>query len=183
MQYPVRFDVSNVFHVSDDGMYLIPKTSQVNPMDFHTYWFTADQSADNLFKLLATKNKTNNIATTNRAYLALACAMQEGDGHMVVQLLETMRQAGVNVKAPNWDDVTWTNNLQGRYQGTSLQKTLELLTKAGIQGAYEGTELLEKSDETIGVYRIEVPFPEGMVPITYKETKVDGKLLSVNVMD
>ncbi|TCZ69561.1 hypothetical protein E0485_23735 [Paenibacillus albiflavus] len=183
MQYPTRFDVSHVFRVSDDGRYLIPGTSQVNPMDFHAYWFTTDQSAENLFELLAAKNKTNNIATMNRAYLALACAMQEGDGHMVVHLLETMRRAGVNVKVLNWDEVTWTNNLQGRYQGTGLQKTLELLTKAGIQGAYEGTELLEKSDETIGVYRIEVPFPDGMIPITYKESKVDGKLLSVNVMD
>ena len=152
-------------------------------MDFHAYWFTAEQSTENLFELLAAKNKTNYIETINRAYLALACALQEGDGHMVVNLLETMRQAGVNVKAPDWGSLKWTDNLHGRYKDTSLQKTLELLTKAGIQGGYESKELLKKSDEKIGVYRFEVPVPDGMLPITYKESKVDGKLLSVNVMD
>lgn len=183
MQYPSRYDISQVFRVSDDGRYLIPGTSQMNPMDFHAYWFTAEQSAENLFELLAAKNKTNYIATINRAYLALACALQEGDGRLVVNLLETMRQSGVNVKAPDWDDVTWTDNLQGRYKGASLQKTLELLTKTGVQGGYEVKELLDKSDEKIGVYRFEVPFPDGMLPITYKESKVDGELLSVNIMD
>lgn len=183
MQYPTRFDISQVFRVSDDGRYLIPGTSQINPMDFHAYWFTTEQSTENLFELLAAKNKTNSIATTDRAYLALACAMQEGDGRMVVNLLETMRKAGINVKAPDWDGLTWTDNLHGRYKDASLQKTLELLTKAGVQGSYESKKLLYKSDEKIGVYRFEVPFPDGMLPITYKESKVDGKLLSVNVMD
>ncbi|MFC5404723.1 hypothetical protein [Cohnella soli] len=183
MQYPTRFDISQVFRVSDDGRYLIPRTSQMNPMDFHYYWFTTEQSTENLLEMLAAKNKTNYIATINRSYLALACALQEGDGRMVVNLLETMRQAGVNVKAPDWDDQTWTDNLHGRYKGASLQKTLELLTKAGVQGGYEGKELLDKSDEKIGVYRFEVPFPDGMLSIIYKESKEDGKLLSVNVMD
>ena len=183
MQYPTRFGISQVFRVSDDGRYLIPGTSEMNPMDFHAYWFTAEQSTEKLFELLAAKNKMNYIPTTNRAYLALACAMQEGDGRMVVNLLETMRQAGVNVKAPDWDELTWTVNLHGRYKGASLQKTLDLLTKAGIQGGYEGKELLDKSDEKIGVYLFEVPFPNGMLSITYKESKVDGKLLSVNVME
>jgi hypothetical protein len=183
MQYPTRFGISQVFRVSDDGRYLIPGTSEMNPMDFHAYWFTAEQNTEKLFELLAAKNKMNYIPTTNRAYLALACAMQEGDGRMVVNLLETMRQAGVNVKAPDWDELTWTVNLHGRYKGASLQKTLDLLTKAGIQGGYEGKELLDKSDEKIGVYLFEVPFPNGMLSITYKESKVDGKLLSVNVME
>ncbi|BBI35957.1 hypothetical protein [Cohnella abietis] len=183
MQYPTRFDISQVFRVSDDGRYLIPGTSQMNPMDFHAYWFTTEQSTENLFKLLAAKNKTNYIATINRSYLALACAMQEGDGRMVVNLLETMRQAGLNVKAPDWDELTWTDNLHGRYKGATLQRTLELMTKAGVQGGYEGRELLDESDEKIGVYRFEVPFPDGMLPITYKESKEDGKLLSVSVMD
>ncbi|ASA23225.1 hypothetical protein [Paenibacillus donghaensis] len=183
MQYPTRFDISQVFRVSDDGRYLIPGTSQINPMDFHAYWFTAEQSTENLFELLAAKNKTNSIATIDSAYLALACAMQEGDGRMVVNLLEMMRQAGISVKAPDWDSLTWTDNLQGRYKGASMQKTLELLTKAGVQDGYEAKELLDQSDEKISVYQVEVPFPDGMLPITYKKSKVDGKLLTVNVMD
>ncbi|WP_018759417.1 hypothetical protein [Paenibacillus terrigena] len=183
MQYPTRFYISSVFRVSDDGRYLIPGTSQINPFDFHTYWFTAEQSAENLFELLAAKNKTNYITTMDRAYVVLVCAMQEGDGRLVVNLLESMRQDGVNVKAPDWDAVTWTEYLQGRYKGASLQKTLELLTKAGIQGSYEGKELVDKSDAKIGVYRFEVPFPDGMLPITYKESKEDGKLLSISIMD
>ncbi|NOV01289.1 hypothetical protein [Paenibacillus planticolens] len=183
MQYPARFDIAQVFRVSDDGRYLIPGTSRTNPMDFHTYWFTAEQNTENLLELLAAKNKTNYVPTTDRAYLALACAMQEGDGRMVANLLETMRQAGVNVKAPDWDELTWSNNLHDKYKGASLQKTLELLTKAGIQGGYEAKELSDKSDEKVGVYRFEVPFPEGMLPITFSESKVDGKLMSLNVID
>lgn len=183
MQYPSRFDIAKVFRVSDDGRYLIPGTSQINPMDFHSYWFTENQRAENLFELLAAKNKTNYITTLNRAYLALACALQEGDGQMVVKLLETMRQAGVSVEAPDWDDVTWTNNLRDRYQGTSLQKTLELLSKAGVQGGYESKELVDQSDDKFRVHRLEVQFPDGMLSITYKESKKEGKLLSIHVGD
>ncbi|MBP1964195.1 hypothetical protein J2Z65_003418 [Paenibacillus aceris] len=183
MQYPARFGIAQVFRVSDDGRFLIPGTSQMNPMDFHAYWFTAEQSTENLLDLLAAKNKPNDIATINRAYLALACALQEGDGRMVISLLETMRHAGVSVKAPDWDERTWTNNLHDRYKGASLQMTLDLLTKAGVQGSYESKELLDKSDEKVGVYRFEVPFPDGMLPITYTESKNDGKLLSLNVLD
>jgi len=40
---------------------------------------------------------------------------------------------------------------------------------------------LDKSDEKIGVYRLEVPFPKEVLSITYKESKEDGKLLSVDV--
>jgi hypothetical protein len=183
MQYPTRFDISQVFRVSDDGMYLIPGTSQSNPMDFHAYWFTSKQSTENLFDLLAAKNKTNSIEKINRAYLALASAIQEGDGRMVVNLLETMRQGGVNVKAPDWDELAWTDNLHDRYRGESLKKTLDLLSMAGIQGGYVVKELSDQSDAKVGVYRFEVPFPDGMLPITYKESKVDGKLLSLNVID
>ncbi|OCT13459.1 hypothetical protein A8709_17795 [Paenibacillus pectinilyticus] len=183
LQYPSRFDVSRVFRVSDDGKYLIPGTSPVNPMDFHAYWFTTDQNAGNVFDILVAKNKTNDITTINRAYLALACAMQEGDGRMVVKLLETMRQAGVNVTAPDWDDLTWTDNLHHRYHGATLPLTLELLSKAGVQGSYVSQEIVDKSDENIGVYRFEVPFPDGMIPITYSESKKDGKLLSIHVLD
>jgi hypothetical protein len=183
MQYPTRFDISQVFRVSDDGRFLIPGTSQTNPMDFHNYWFTSKQSTENLFDMLAIKNITNSIETTNRAYLALASAIQEGDGRMVVYLLETMRQAGVNVKAPDWDEQAWNNNLHDRYNGASLQKTLELLTKAGIQGAYVVRELSDQSDERVGAYQFEIPFPNGILLITYKESKEDGKLLSINVFE
>lgn len=183
LQYPTRFDISQVFHVSDNGRYLILGTSRMNPDDFHTYWFTAEQTSENVFELLAAKNKKNYLSTLNRAYLALACAMQEGDGRMIVEILEMMRRAGVEVMAPDWDEIMWTESMQGRYKGASWQTALEYITKAGVQGAYEGKEQFGQSDEQIGVYRLEVPFPDGMQPITYKESKVDGKLLSISVMD
>jgi hypothetical protein len=183
MQYPTRFDSSPVFRVSDDGRYLISGTSPVNPMDFHTYWFTAVQRTDHMFNLLAAKNQLNDTAMFNRAYLALAAAMQEGDGRTVVKLLEMMRKSGVDVKAPEWDIQTWTDNLHRRYQGASLPNFLELLSKAGIQGGYEVTEVTDNKEEKVGFYRLEVPFPEGVIPITYKESKVDGKLLSIHVME
>jgi hypothetical protein len=183
IQYPTRFDISPVFRVSDDGKYVISGTSPLNPMDFHTYWFTVDQRTDHMFNLLAAKNQLNDTAMFNRAYLALAAAMQEGDGRTVVKQLETMRKSGVDVKAPDWDIPTWTDNLHRRYQGASLPSFLDLLSKAGMQGGYEVTEVSDNKEEKVGVYRLEVPFPEGVIPITYKESKVDGKLLSIHVME
>ncbi|MDR6550517.1 hypothetical protein [Paenibacillus qinlingensis] len=183
LQYPTRFDVSKVFRVSKDGKYLIPATSQVNPMDFHAYWLTADQRVENLFELLAAKNEFNIIGTMNRAYLMLACALQEGDGHMVNMVLGTMRRSGIIVKAPDWNDETWTDNLRNRYQGADVQKSLELLSKAGIQGGYESKKLSEQSNEKIRAQRLEVPFPNSIVPITFEENIADGKLLSIQVFE
>ncbi|NQX58336.1 hypothetical protein [Paenibacillus qinlingensis] len=184
IQYPTRFDISPVFRVSDDGRYLVTGTSPLNPMDFHTYWFTTEQHTDHMFNLLAAKNQLNDTAMFNRAYLALASAMQEGDGHTVVKVLKTMSQSGVDVKAPDWDSQTWTAYLHNQYLGISWDKFLELLTKAGVQGSYELKDLTSlKSDDKIGVFRLDVPFPNDVIPITYTESKADGKLLSIHVMD
>ncbi len=181
MQYPVRFVVSNVFRVSDDGMYLIPETSQVNPMDFHTYWFTADQSADNLFKLLATKNKSNSYDEPSLPSACL-CHARRGRAH---------GRPTAGDDASGWLKCE-SSQLGCRDVDEQLTRPLSRCQLAEDPGAIDKgrhsggiwcTELLEKSNETIGVYRIEVPFPEGMITITYKESKVDGMLLSVNVMD
>ncbi|AHV99149.1 hypothetical protein [Paenibacillus sabinae] len=181
LQYPTRFGSTEVFRVSDDGRYLIPGTSQVNPIDLHAYWFTAEQRKEDVFELLSAKNKNSFLATLNRAYLPLAAAMQEGDGSMVVKILETMRAAGVRVKVPDWDERGWTEYLQSRYENASVQRTLEFMTKAGVQGSYESRELPEKSDEKTGAYRFEVPFPTGTVPIIYEESKGNGRLVSVTI--
>ncbi|QWU15584.1 hypothetical protein SAMN04487895_112133 [Paenibacillus sophorae] len=181
LQYPTRFGLTQVFRVSDDGQYLIPSTSQVNPMDFHVYWFTAEQRKKDVFELLAAKNKNSFLATLNRAYLPLAAAMQEGDGRMVVKILETMRTAGVQVKAPDWDERAWTDYLRSQYEGASLQKTLEFVTKAVVLGSYASRELPEKSGEKATTYRFEVPFPTGTVPIAYEESKENGRLVSVTL--
>lgn len=183
LQHPARFDAAAVYRVSDDGMALIPGTSPVNPSDFQTYWFTADHSSENLFRLLASKNQRNTTASMNQAYIALACAMQEGDGQMVVRLLEMMRQAGVQVNAPEWDAETWTESLQERYKEVSLQETLELLSKAGVQGGYDVKELPEQSDDKVAAHQLVVPFPGRNLLITFIESKEDGKLLSITVMD
>ncbi|WP_150272937.1 hypothetical protein [Paenibacillus tepidiphilus] len=183
LQYPSRFESAPVFRASEDGRYLIPLTSQMNPDDFRMYWFTAEHSQENVFELLEAKNNTNYITTLNRAYLALACAMQEGDGRMVAELLRTMRESGVQVSAPDWNADTWTDDLRGRYQGAGLERTLELLSNAGIQGAYGSAELADQSDDNTAVYRVEVPFPAGPITILVQESKVNGKLLSVDILD
>ncbi|AZN41608.1 hypothetical protein [Paenibacillus albus] len=183
LQYPTRFDSSQVFRVSHDGKYLLTGTSQVNPNDFHTYWFSAKQNNEQLFDFSSAKNRLNYLQSFNRAYTALACAMQEGDGRMVVEILESLRRAGVQVKTPDRDEKAWTEDLRGRYEGASLQETLKLLTRAGVQLGYEAHELTDQSDDKIGVYRFAISFPQGMYDITYKESKADGKLLSVEVKD
>ncbi|NJJ42118.1 hypothetical protein [Paenibacillus apii] len=181
LQYPTRFGSTQAFRISDDGRYMIPSTSQINPMDVHAYWFTREQRKEDVFELLSAKNKYSFLATLNRAYLPLAVAMQEGDGSMVVKILETMRKAGVHVKVPDWDEQGWTEYLRSQYEGASVQRTLEFMTKAGVQGSYESRELPEKSDEKTGAYRFEVPFPTGTVPIIYKESKGNGRLVSVTI--
>lgn len=183
MQYPARFEIDPVFRVSENGRYLIPGTSRLNPGDFHAYWFSAAHSTDKLLDLLAAKNIPNYTASLNRAYTVLAGAMQEGDGRMVVSLLEMMRQDGVHVNTPDWDEAAWTANLRSRYEGAPLPEALELLTRAGIQNGYEPAEQATLSDEKIGVYKLAVQFPHGMMNITYKEAKADGKLLAVTVAD
>ncbi|QHW29409.1 hypothetical protein GZH47_00240 [Paenibacillus rhizovicinus] len=64
-----------------------------------------------------------------------------------------------------------------------MQETLTLLTRAGIQSGYEVQELADQSDDKISVYRFAMSFPHGLYDITYKESKTDGKLLSVEVKD
>lgn len=183
LQYPTNLDISQLFRVSGDGRYLIPGTSQVNPMNIHAYWFAEEHQAKDVFGLLDSKNKENDMPTLNRAYLGLSAAMQEGDGRMVVEILETMRRGNVNVKAPDWDEREWTDYLRRRYEDLGLQKMLEFVTKAGVQGSYQATELSEKSNEKTGTYRLEVPFPNDTLPIIYEESKEDGRLLSVMIFN
>ncbi|WP_308639772.1 hypothetical protein [Paenibacillus silvisoli] len=182
MQYPSRFDSSQAVRVTADGKYLVAGTSPVNPADFRTYWFSKEQRTDRVLELLTAKNRFNFIASLNRAYVALACALQEGDGRMVVELLDHMRQGNVKVQAPDWDEQTWTDYLRSKYKDIDFGQALSYLTKAGMQGAYVGQEQAEQSDAKAGLYRLEVPFPRDTLPIVYKESKEDGRLLSVQVL-
>ncbi|RAP75872.1 hypothetical protein [Paenibacillus montanisoli] len=182
LQYPARFDISQVFRVSNDGRYLITGTSPVNPADFRTYWFSAEQRADQVFEILAAKNQANYIPSLNRSYLALACALQEGDGRMVVEVLDTMRRGDVDVQAPDWDEKTWSDYLRSQYKGIDMQQTLAYMSEAGAQGTYAGMEQVDESNEKTGLYKFEVSFPRDPIPILYKESKEDGRLLSVQVM-
>ncbi|MCR8656474.1 hypothetical protein [Paenibacillus endoradicis] len=182
-QYPNNIDISQVFYVSDNGRYLIPRISNVNPMYVKTYWFSQQQKVEEVFELLASKNKSNYVSSFNRIYVALAVAMQEADGNMVLDILEMSRQNDINVKAPDWDERQWTDYLRKQYEGTSLQHSLNYMTKAGTQSSYEAKEVSEKSNETIASYLVEVPFPNETITIHYEENKEDGRLLSITVLD
>ena len=100
---------------------------------------------------------------------------------MVVEMLKSLKTAKVQVEAPNWDDRAWTVYLRGMYKDAGLQSTLEYVTKAGEQGSYESSVLPEKSDKNTDLHRLLVAFPNGSIPITYKES-IDGRLLSVEIL-
>jgi hypothetical protein len=104
LQYPANMDISQVFRVSNDGRYLTTGTSRVNPMNIHTYWFSKEHQTQEVFEFLSSKNQSNFMPTLNRAYLALAAAMQEGDGRKVVEVWMSRRgrttyEAGMKVPA------------------------------------------------------------------------------------
>jgi len=194
IQYPARFDIINVFRASENGQYFIPKTSPVNPMDFYTYWFSSDTSKEDIFRMLEEKNKTNYMSRVDRAYYLLAAAMQEADGRMVSEIIQSLRhREDIDMDAPDWDEMTWTNYLRKQYEGASLADTLQYLTKAGIQDGYQEREITVHSpdsetdsdaDNEPGKsvrYQLEVPFPQGSIPITYEQTAENGLITSISV--
>jgi len=184
LQYPSRFDIQRLFLVAGNGRYLIPRANEVNPFDFRTYWFAERTEPGEVFDLLAAKNRMSFMPTANRVYVALATALQEADGRKVVELLGLIRGGGANVRAPEWDEREWTDYLRGLYAGADLQETLAFVSKAGIYGSYDGgPELPDQSSETVGFHRFEVLFPGKSIPITYKESKTDGRLLAVSLLE
>ncbi|HIW34164.1 MAG TPA: hypothetical protein IAA29_15385 [Candidatus Paenibacillus intestinavium] len=183
LQYPTRFSVQQVFRVSDNGEYLIPRSSEVNPTDFHTYWFNEKLNAEDIFEFFASKNKMNYFPSLDRAYIALAVAMQEADGQKVVEILDLMKLKDVEVNAPDWDELEWTNYLRKQYNGASLEQMLELMKNAGIQFGYESKEIAETSSETIDYYELKVPFANEPITIIYGRSKEDGSILSLSVLD
>ncbi|URN93700.1 MAG: hypothetical protein NAG76_17990 [Candidatus Pristimantibacillus lignocellulolyticus] len=182
-QYPSNLDISQVFNVSNDGQFLIPRTSHVNPMYINTYWFSKERTIDEVFELLKSKNKSNDVTSLNKIYIALAVAMQEADGNMVSNILEILKRENIDVNAPNWRESEWTDYLRNQYEGASLQRILDFVTKVGTQFSYGATEVIEKSNETITTYFIKVPFPNDTLTIQFEENKEDGRMLSITVID
>ncbi|HIW34100.1 MAG TPA: hypothetical protein IAA29_15060 [Candidatus Paenibacillus intestinavium] len=183
LRYPARFDISQVFRVSSDGRYLIPRTSQVNPHEFRTYWFGENLQVDDVFELISAKNQMITIPTFDQIYEALAVALQEADGEMVIEILERIRSNDINVKAPDWDEQEWTIYLRKLYKDTSLQQTLQFVTKAGLQNSYLSTELTKQVNEETTSYQLEVPFPNENIVIDFEMEKEGGRMLSISLLN
>jgi len=190
IQYPARFDIGYVFRASENGQYLIPKTNPVNPMDFYTYWFSSNHNVDDIFQMLVEKNKTNHMSRVDRAHIVLAAAMQEGDGRMVAEMIEVLRQReDIAVDAPDWDGSTWTKYLREQYDGLSLEDTLQYLSNAGVQDAYQEREITEHSPNheiesdtgKILRYQLDVPLPQKSIQILFEQLAENGMPISISV--
>ncbi|WP_166239042.1 hypothetical protein [Paenibacillus turpanensis] len=181
LQHPTRFDASRVFRVSENGKYFIPQTNEMNPMDFQTYWFTKEHRPENIFAMLASKNENIDFPAFNGAFEALAAAMQEADGRVVVEILEMLRRGNVHVKAPDWDEQEWTRYLRNQYEGADVEQIMKLVTRAGAQSSYMRRELADRSSEKTAVYQIEVHYPKTVLRFHYEESKEDRKPLSVSI--
>ncbi|MFB9329452.1 hypothetical protein ACFFSY_26235 [Paenibacillus aurantiacus] len=179
LQYQQGMDEPLLFRMSEDGRYILPGTSTSNPQNVKVYWFSDERRTDDVFELMAARNRINLMPKTERGYLLLAAALQQGDGRMVAELLGMMRQRGVTVSAPERDASGWTAELRRLYQGASVEETLPFITKAGEQNAYPLQEQTG-GDVNRRIYRIEVPFPNGTLPIVYEES-ADGSLIAIKV--
>ncbi|WP_409343516.1 hypothetical protein [Paenibacillus sp. MBLB4367] len=179
LQHPARFEPWQVYRVSPDGSFLIPKTNQVNPNDFHYYWFANNLQKEEMFRFLQDKNAQNGFFKKERLYVLLAAALQEADGEMVKRLLDAMRGGEATVNAPSWDAQQWTAQLRDRYAGTDVQGMLPYITKAGEQGGHEAERLSAQDGNE--QFRIRVAFPDGAAAITYTESNHLLKQLSVEM--
>lgn len=183
LQYPSNLNISQVYNVSNDGRYLIPRMSHYNPMYIHTYWFSKEHTVDQVIKLLSSKNQSNDVNSLNSINMSLAVAMQEADGIKVLSILDMMKKNDINVNGPDWDESEWTDYLRKQYEGASLQQTLDYVSKVATLFNYEASEVSEKSNETITTYLIEVPFPNETLTIHFEENKDDGRLMSITVLE
>ena len=123
------------------------------------------------------------IPTFDQIYEALAVALQEADGEMVIEILERIRSNDINVKAPDWDEQEWTIYLRKLYKDTSLQQTLQFVTKAGLQNSYLSTELTKQVNEETTSYQLEVPFPNENIVIDFEMEKEGGRMLSISLLN
>ncbi|WP_214630146.1 hypothetical protein [Paenibacillus agaridevorans] len=183
LKYSARLESSALNRVSADGRFLIPGTSPLNPMDVHSYWFAKHHEPDAIFDMLAAKNLESYMPTLNRSQIALAVALQEGDGRMVIDLLDMLQNHEIQVKRPDWDAEEWTAQLRDLYKGAEVGTLLQYLTKAGEQFGYAELQDSESSNEAVDVFRMDVPFPNGNILITYSLSKEDGLMKSVSLYE
>ncbi|TYP74687.1 hypothetical protein [Paenibacillus methanolicus] len=179
LQYQRGMDEQLLFRMSEDGRYILPGTSTSNPQNVKVYWFSDEHRTEDVFALMEARNRINLMPKTARAYMTLAAALQQGDGRMVADLLQMLRQQGVTVTAPERDAAEWSAELKRLYAHASLGEVLLYIAKAGEQDAYVPEEQ-PGGDAKRRVYRIEVPFPGGPIPLEYEETE-DGLLIAIKV--
>jgi hypothetical protein len=169
-QYPTHFYSSLSFLSSDNGRFLIPRASEINPNHFKYYWFSNEMKPEDIFQMLSAKNTANWFERHYGIDLLLAVALQEADGEMVIRLLDRMKQHQVKLEAPHWNADQWTEYLRSLYRGADLMEMLAMLTRAGELDGFKVE--LEPATEPASrtKYRISIPFPNGKIALhTWKE--------------
>jgi len=177
--YPTRFRsvVQEVWRVSEDGQYLVPMTSRMNPNDFHYYWFRNEQPAvEDVLGMIGAKNKETLLM--GEAQHLLATALQEADGWMVMELLGIIQHSDAKLMLPDWDATRWTAELRARYEGAAYEDVLGYLSRSEEEGQLQ--ESLTPKVEGGHRYKTQIPFPNGDMTLVF-ESGADGKLRELTI--
>lgn len=204
MQYPTRFaaSIDQLYRVSEDGRFLIPRGSQINTDDFLTYWFVQNPRQEEVFELLQAKNK-NAVSQGRQWETQIATAMLEADGNRIVQLLHLLSQTGTSLHVPDWNEQHWTNALRALYAPADWADTLAYLSNSAAHSHFyarphplNGPEAPPSSDrEEVRQVSQEhpdqdseessslwLPFPAQWVELIYA-TDAHGKLSMLDIRD
>jgi len=188
LQHPFRFSPWETFRMSPDGRFWIPSTNRMNPGQFQFHWFTERWVPEELFEMLAAKNRFSLPGYRNQPEEILAAALQEGDGAMVMKQVELLRRPDVRIDVPMDSAEKWSAYLRERYKGMTRDEVLGIVSMAGRFGAYS-LEELPSPQEGVKRRSLLVPVGKDRVRITtaYKgaalaelriETEAEGVELS-----
>lgn len=191
-RYPERFHREQGYfdlRMSDDGQYMVPQASEVNPDDFRLFWFAAEPGPSQVFEMLAAKNKTSIPDLDYSPYLPLAAAMLEADGEQVLLALDLLRNTGVELEVPDWQAGQWSDYLRSLYAEADFDETLTYIAAAGRQGFDNSRPLTAEEaaeqtgvtgDDGIAFYEMTIAFPAGEVPLLYGMAE-DGRVVSIRL--
>lgn len=178
LQHPARFDPWGTFRMSADGRFWAPKTNRMNPNEFRFHWLAKEWKQEELFDMLQAKNRFIMPMDRNQLEIQLAAALQEGDGEMVVKLLEIAKGAGAKLTVPFDRAEDWSSYLRGQYEGADRGELLSLLSNAGKQSVYIPVGQ-PSEQEGVKRSRLTVPFKKSSLFITVANS--GGKLLELKV--
>lgn len=184
IQYPTEQNISGLFEISENGKYTVMYTSHTNPHDIKPFWFSkSHQSIHNVLDMLSFKNKNSSFNSTYNVQKLLAAAMQEADGRMILNILNTLQLQEVAVDVTDRTEEQWTSYLRDQYNHTDLYSSLQFLSKSGIQNGMEEKEVEELSSEEFVVFDLFVPLPSGTITIQTRYDREDFTLQSLKVYE